>query len=95
MLRLYSGGRRLTIRTDHGCFKWILNLADTSVRWARWRLCLPEFEFNVLHRAGVKHQAVDALSRMPTGGADTTPIEDEIPITVIDTALSNEGEITL
>lgn len=38
-----------------------------------------EFELDIVHRPGVKHQAVDALSRLFTVGEDTTPLEDSFP----------------
>lgn len=76
---------------EHDCLKCILNLADASGRWSRWRLCLSEFEFDVVYRAEIKHQVVDALSRMSTDGADTTPIEHKIPIQTIDVT-SNHNE---
>lgn len=34
------------------------------------------FDFNVVHRAGVKYQVADALSRLQTTDADTKPIKD-------------------
>lgn len=36
-----------------------------------------------MHRAGVKHQAADALSRLPTTGADTTTLEDDLPLMAV------------
>ncbi|NJR72360.1 MAG: hypothetical protein HC782_04920 [Gammaproteobacteria bacterium] len=37
-----------------------------------------------MHRAGVKHQAADALSRLPKTGADTTPLEDDLPLMAVE-----------
>lgn len=71
VLRPYLKINRSTIRTGRDSLKWILNLSDSTGRFARWRLCLSEFEFDVVHKAGVKHQAADALSRLPATGADT------------------------
>lgn len=39
-----------------------------------------KFRFDVLHRAGVKHQAAEALSRIITTGTDDKYINDEIPV---------------
>lgn len=38
---------------------------------------------DVVHRAGIEHHAVDALSRLPTDGADNTPREDKLSVLLI------------
>ena len=79
LLRPYLEGAPFVIRTDHDSLRWLLNIADVSGRLARWRLRLSEFDFEVVHRPGVKHQAADALSRMQTNGEDASRMDDEIP----------------
>lgn len=37
------------------------------------------FDFDLVYHDGVKHQAADALSRMPTHGLDDNHVEDYIP----------------
>ena len=91
LLRPYLEGQRFTVRTDHDSLKWVLNLADAKGRLARWRLRLSEFDFDVEHRAGVKHQAADALSRMETTGLDTRPLGDEIPCFTTVSDIPGEG----
>lgn len=49
---------------------------DASRRLARWRLRLSELDFDFVHRAGGKRQAVYALSRVHTDGKDITTIDD-------------------
>lgn len=49
LLGLNLGGNRFSIRTDHDSLEWILNLADSSGRLARWRRRLSEFDFEVVH----------------------------------------------
>lgn len=39
-----------------------------------------EYDFDILHRPGIVHQDADALSRLPTTGNDTAPLDDEIPV---------------
>lgn len=39
-----------------------------------------KIRLDVIHRAGIKHQATDALSPPKTTGEDETPIKDEIPV---------------
>lgn len=96
MLRPYLEGTKFTVRTDHDSLRWLLNISDVSGRLARWRLRLAEFDYTVVHRPGVKHQAPDALSRLPTAGADTSPLEDGIPCFTVTTDSGNEdGETNL
>lgn len=80
ILRSYLKGSRFTIRTDHQALRWILNMSDATGKMEIWRLRLSELELDVVHRAGVKHQAAEALSRLPFSGDDETTIEDEIPL---------------
>ena len=55
-------------------------MADATGKLARWQLRLSELEFDVVHRAVIKHQAADALSRLETSGADDSSLQDEIPV---------------
>lgn len=92
MLRPYLEGVRFTLRTDHSALRWILNLADASGRLMRWRLRLSDFDYEVKHRAGVKHQAADTLSRLRTDGADTSLLDDAIPTLLVDDDAANEAQ---
>lgn len=62
---------------------WILKLADATGRLTRWQLRLQEFDFDIVHRTGVKHQATEALSWLPIDGTDITLLYDELPVLVI------------
>lgn len=57
--------------------RWILNFTDATERIEQWQHLLSEFEFNFVHHAGVKHQAADALSRLPIDGTYNTRLKDE------------------
>lgn len=48
----------------------------------RWRLRLLEYDFEIVYRADVKHQAAGALFRLCTTGVDYTELEEEIPVMV-------------
>lgn len=63
-------------------------LSRRNGKLARWRPRLSEFELDVIHRAGIKYHAADVLSRTPTEIAETTSIDDEIPVSVIDGTLN-------
>ena len=92
VLRPYLEGTHFKVRTDHHSLRWIMNLANASGRLARWRLRLQEFDFEVVHRAGSVHMAPDAMSRLPTDGADDSELNDDVPVLVIsDTADRTEA----
>lgn len=46
-------------------------MMDVTGNLARWHLRLPEFDFEAFHLDGVKHQAADSTSQLPT------PLMDE------------------
>lgn len=66
---------QLTVTTDHNALKWILNLTDLTGKLVFWRLRLSEFKFEVVHHAGTKHQASDALLRPRMTGTDQTDLQ--------------------
>ncbi|KRY16110.1 Retrovirus-related Pol polyprotein from transposon 17.6 [Trichinella patagoniensis] len=61
--RCFLYGRRFTVRTDHGSLMWLRNFKEPEGQVARWLEQLAEFDFEVVHRPGRKHQNADALSR--------------------------------
>lgn len=70
---------------------WVLNLADASENLDRWCLPLYEFEFDVVHRAGLKHQAGNAFSRLLANVHDTTKLIDAFPdLTVVAAEKAND-----
>lgn len=83
LLRSYLKGSSFTVRTDHDVGKWLLKITEAAGRLARWRLRLWEFDFKVVHHAGIKHQTTDIASILKTGGGDTKTPEDEIRGTAI------------
>ncbi|KRY27736.1 Retrovirus-related Pol polyprotein from transposon [Trichinella spiralis] len=61
--RPYLYGRKFTARADHNSLKWLRNFREPEGQVARWLEKLAEFDFEVVHRPGKKHQNADALSR--------------------------------
>jgi hypothetical protein len=62
--RYYLFGRKFHIITDHQPLYWLLTTPNLRGKFARWAVILSEYDFDIQHRAGAKHQNVDALSRL-------------------------------
>ena len=63
--RPYLLGRRFTLRTDHGSLTWLSQFKEPEGQLARWLERLQEYDFEICHRPGKKHQNADVLSRIP------------------------------
>ncbi len=63
--RHYLRFATFTLSTDHQPLQWLVTTKELSGQFARWALALQEYDFTVVHRAGVTHQNADAVSRMP------------------------------
>lgn len=42
-----------------------------------------KFDFEIIHRTGMKHQAADYSSRLSTSGSDRSNLKDTIPFTAV------------
>ena len=58
-------GTEFQLVTDHQPLLWIMKAKDLNGQYARWQLMLQEYDFNIVHRAGIKHTNADVLSRFP------------------------------
>lgn len=79
MLSPYPKRSWFTIPTDHDAIRWILNITDVTGRLVRWLLRLQVSDFDVVQMAGVKHQAANASSGLPTTGMDKSLLKDNVP----------------
>jgi len=61
--RIYLYGRKFKVITDHSALAWLMKINEPTGKLARWSLYLQTYEFEIIHRAGKKHQNVDVLSR--------------------------------
>ena len=52
--------------TDHQPLKWLTESDKLMGKLARWALLLEEYDFEVVHKAGVKNLDADGLSRNPS-----------------------------
>lgn len=55
-------------------------MTECTGKLARWSLGFSELEFDIVHRAGIKHQTADALSRIKTNSEDKTVLDDEVQV---------------
>lgn len=49
VLKLYMKGAQLNVQTDYDALRWILNLEGASNDFLCWRLCLSDFELDLVH----------------------------------------------
>ncbi|CAM6125100.1 unnamed protein product [Calypogeia fissa] len=63
--RPYLYGTKFLLYTDHQPLKWLMTNDKLTGKLARWALILQEYEFEVIHKAGVTHQNADTMSRSP------------------------------
>jgi hypothetical protein len=65
MFRQHLHGVKFCLITDHQPLKWLMDARDLNGQYARWQMLLQEYDFQIEHRAGVKHANADVLSRFP------------------------------
>ncbi|XP_029595362.1 uncharacterized protein LOC115178352 [Salmo trutta] len=63
--KYYLGGQPFVVRTDHSALQWLLSFKEPEGQIARWLEELQPYDFQVEHRAGLRHSNADALSRRP------------------------------
>ena len=61
----YLYGHEFTARTDHNSLKWLSNFRDPKGQVAWWLEILAKYSSSVVHRPGLQHGNVDALSCLP------------------------------
>ena len=66
----YLMGNKFTVRTDHGSLRWLMNFKEPEGMLARWLTVLNNYDYEIEHRAGVRHGNADALSRRPRRRCD-------------------------
>ncbi len=77
--RQYLHRNHFILRTDHKPLEWLATVFDVHGRRSRWVDMLQDFSFKIIHRPGLRHTNVDALSRNPVGPAtDDDDFSEEI-----------------
>lgn len=69
-------------------------LGQHNWRVARWRLRLSELDFDVVHRAGVKYQRSDALSRLLTENVNNSALQHGLSVLLVEHSLKIDDSIT-
>jgi hypothetical protein len=65
--RQYLHRNHFILRTDHKPLEWPATMSNAHGRRGRWVDMLQDFSFKIIHRPGLKHMNMDALSRNPVG----------------------------
>lgn len=75
--RHYLLGRHFIVKTDHASLQWLRKTPEPISQAARWLALIEEFDFEVQHVAGARHQHADALSRRPCRQCGRNEFENE------------------
>ena len=62
---IYLRGKKFLIRSDHGSLTWLMSFKNPQGQVASWIELLSEYDFQIQHQPGRKHQNTDGLSRTP------------------------------
>ncbi len=77
--RQYLHMNHFILRTDHKPLEWLATVSDAHGMKGRWVDMLQDFSFKIIHRSGLRHTNIDALSRNPVGPAtDDDDFSEEI-----------------
>jgi hypothetical protein len=63
--RCYLYGNEFLLVTDRQPLKWLMESDKLTWKLARWALMLMEYDFKVVHKAGLVNMDADGLSRNP------------------------------
>lgn len=69
--KYYLLGHLFILRTDHGSLRWLHHVKVPEGHVQRWLQQLSQFDFDIVHRPGLKYGNADAMSRLVRGD---TPI---------------------
>ena len=85
----YLLGRKFLIRTDHAALQWLQRTPDPVGQQARWLEQLSAYNFDIIHRPGVRHGNEDGVSRIPCkqcgrsedkeGSELVAPVVEDVP----------------
>ncbi|KAL7849936.1 hypothetical protein SRHO_G00192850 [Serrasalmus rhombeus] len=58
-------GTLFMLRTEHASLIWLMRFKEPEGQMAHWLTAMQEYQFQIVHRDGKKHNNVDALSCRP------------------------------
>ena len=64
--RPYLYGQRFALVIDQQPLRWLVELEKLTGKLTRWTLLLQEYDFEVVHRAGITNLDANGLSRNPS-----------------------------
>jgi hypothetical protein len=85
--RHYLYGRRFILLTDHQPLSWLMTNEKLIGKLARWALILQEYDFEVIHRAGLQNLNADGLSRNPLESTEDNGVRqdhDRVPVSSLE-----------
>jgi len=91
-LRSYLEGAEFLVLSDHRALLSVLTNISPNARINRWRRRLSEYTYEIRHKPASDHKVADVLSRLPTEGLDSTPLDEDIPVLAIETRASDALE---
>jgi hypothetical protein len=77
--RPYIIDSKVTIHTDHGAIRYLMEKKDAKPRLIRWVLLLQEFDLHIVDRKDVENPIADNLSRLENISYDPIPVNDSFP----------------
>ena len=89
---VYLADKTFTVFTYHSALKWLQSVKHDTGRLARWSILLQGYNFNVVHKMGMKNGVADALCRRtyPDQPKNAPDPEDLIPSTNVSALTTNE-----
>jgi len=91
-LSSYLERAELLVRCDHRALLAVLTNMSPNARMDTWHLWLSEYTYEIRHKPGKDHNDADALSRLPTEGLDSNPLDEDIPVLAIEASAGDAFE---
>ena len=73
----YLYGHRFRVYTDNNPLTYVLSSAKLDATGHRWLAALAQYDFDIVYRPGKGNGDADALSRLPSGSAESQTISSD------------------